>query len=131
MSENEFLNNTTTGSGGAIALGGAAPRIQGNRFNGNQARNGGAIYSSGGNAEIRDNTFENNKATAKGGAISNHGGSITTIEGNVFESNEGAYGGAIFCYSSTLAMSSNTYQDNEPATNRCNSNCTGCVSDHD
>ena len=71
----EFKNNTATGSGGAISLGGASFIAENSRFYDNTAaNNGGAISVSTAvanitNCEFKSNSAHNNKNTSKGGAV--------------------------------------------------------------
>ncbi len=102
-----FSSNTAQGSpayGGAIEVSNRYSKVKiGSRvgFRYNKAEYGGAIDNFG-NIEIGDNVlFSSNKSSSSGGAIYNDGtynkaGIITIGSGAAFNTNEAAYGGAIY-----------------------------------
>jgi predicted outer membrane repeat protein len=102
-----FSSNTAQGSpayGGAIEVSNRYSKVKiGSQvgFRYNKAEYGGAIDNFG-NIEIGDNVlFSSNKSSSSGGAIYNDGtynkaGIITIGSGAAFNTNEAAYGGAIY-----------------------------------
>lgn len=121
--DNLFLNNRSTGDGGALALGGFVD-LYDNRFEGNSAVRGGAIYANG-SVLSAGNTFVRNSAQYGGAAwlgpgvrrsilgepgrpdvyldntASEAGGALYVVAdevdfaANEFEGNQAVFGGAI------------------------------------
>ena len=117
IKNNEFINNSSDASGGAIYLkeyyGGLT--IDGLRFSSNTAQQAGAII-----AEIEftltNSTFEGNLATAgNGGAIYLKNGTISNCE---FSTNKATQnGGSIWAESGTVNLSNSNFTGNESTLN--------------
>ncbi|MDD5710376.1 MAG: hypothetical protein PHC77_07615, partial [Candidatus Marinimicrobia bacterium] len=88
-------NNSTTGNGGAIAIGGigtVAPRFEFCLFDGNSAVNGGLAYLSGSNYSLNLHriTAVNNTASANGGALYAGTAAIAVSDSSIFWNNTAA-----------------------------------------
>ena len=83
-----FINNTAGSDGGAVSLYEAVFHDHQNIFHGNRARWGGAIGA----------TY-----------------SMITIDSSSYSSNTADYGGAVYAYSSSVALSHNSFYNNEAA----------------
>ena len=113
ISDNRFINNTVSGSGGAVAIDGKNNLIEGNTFTNNRAlhnMNGGALLiGQGAGNIIRGNTFENNFAGMGGGAVELQKSSGDIIENNRFINNKADYGGAVSIYNTGYFTLKNNY----------------------
>lgn len=120
LTNNIFVNNKSTATvtetekegAGALFLGAkAGVAITSNTFENNQSlsdagaigtRNGAIADNSNAKLDIVDSLFKGNKADGNGGAIDNYFYNSDTVSGSVyvdntkFESNQAAYGGAIY-----------------------------------
>ncbi|MCF8236500.1 MAG: right-handed parallel beta-helix repeat-containing protein [Bacteroidales bacterium] len=104
---NQFMNNSNVdGEGGAIYVNSQTFQnleIEGNLFEGNDAKIGGAAWSENSNVEFYNNVFTNNTASSSGGALYLAGDVNNPIKNpyevtnNSFFDNDAAnYGGAIY-----------------------------------
>jgi CSLREA domain-containing protein len=102
----DFLQSSTSGSGGAILINGgdADVTIDNCTFTENQAGSeGGAISAGGGKLTIKNSYFALNTSGQGGGAVKASG--IVTIEDSWFEDNVAGFGGgAVFCGSGSLTV---------------------------
>ena len=90
--------------GGAIALGAANPRIEGNSFVANRARDGGAIYSVGASGTVTGNWFLKNEALQNGGAVACFA-SATRVTHNRFLANAAVFrGGGVAATDGSAAL---------------------------
>lgn len=97
ISECNFVDNSSGGSGGAIYNGDGVLYISGTRFTSNSAFNyGGAIYNDNGLLNLRYCRLEYNSATIQGGAIYNdQNGVLNVIESGIVE-NHAEHAGGIY-----------------------------------
>jgi predicted outer membrane repeat protein len=111
------LQNGQNGTGGAMLISGASPRLQNLVFSNNSASgSGGAIFLSDGAPLIRNTVFFNNSAAAYGGAMEIVGSSAPTIVNSAFVSNSAQYGGAIDNDASTTTVDNSVFWDNSAVT---------------
>jgi CSLREA domain-containing protein len=132
-----FVNNSTDGAGGAIALNGAAATgtITDSTFSANSAGDGGAIISNGsGGLTVTNSTFASNAAHGGFGASGWGGGIVSpgstgllTANNNIFEGNTALAGGAgIYNESGGTANANyNVYYDN--LTSGSEDDCNNCT----
>ena len=138
VKNSEFLNNKSSGKGGAILAhsyeylyfenctfrgnkasdyGGAicanSVECRNCTFDNNEGSYGGALYVDF--VKLYNNTFKNNYSRNDGGALySNNGTENERIEGNTFENNRARVnGGAIFIYTIGKYIKNNTFVNNE------------------
>ena len=101
VSNSIFVNNSATGSAGAVFLNDTDGIVSGSTFINNSATDhGGAVFlasaiSWSGNGAILDSTFINNSATGSGGAVS-WGGANGRLSGSTFINNSASSGGAVY-----------------------------------
>ncbi len=102
--------------GGAIALGAANPRIEGNSFVANRARDGGAIYSVGASGTVTGNWFLKNEALLNGGAVACFASS-TRVTHNRFLGNSAVFrgGGVAATDGSSALVFNNAFLRNRAA----------------
>lgn len=93
----KFLNNTTSGNGGAINFvgSGTISKAVYSYFYGNSASNGGAIFTENSKADIENCWVEKNKAEKRGGGIYTYQGTVRNsyIYQNHSDGNEASLGG--------------------------------------
>ncbi|MFO0983495.1 MAG: right-handed parallel beta-helix repeat-containing protein [Planctomycetota bacterium] len=93
IEDNQFQDNVASpygGAGGAVSV--ASGHVTSNAFIGNVAASGGALVI--GSGEVAGNTFSRNRADGDGGAVAFTG---TSFENNLFVHNvAGGSGGALF-----------------------------------
>ena len=97
LEECGIFSSYATGSGGAVAVGGAgALTIVASQFGANVAvLDGGAVAASGGSTLVaRGSTFNDNAGYRNGGAVAVAGGSLT-LEDSIVRGNLGREGGGI------------------------------------
>lgn len=86
-----FVNNQTTGNGGAIAFGGTAtsPRFEFCLFDGNTAVNGGVAYLSTSDRDLsfHRSTFVNNTAASAGAVLYIADAAVATADSSIFWNN--------------------------------------------
>ena len=89
---NTDVGTQSQGDGGGITIVYSSPTISGNWILGNVSQHdanghsGGGLCSVGGGPTIVGNVFRGNYA-AKGGGLRIHGGTVSVVEGNLFERN--------------------------------------------
>ena len=95
--ENNFVDNTTGGHGGAIEWYAEKGLVSNSSFTNNYAYNGGAIYvgSDSGQINVTGSTFTKNHALNSGGAISLDASAVT-INQTKFYDNYAVEGGALY-----------------------------------
>lgn len=106
INNSDFLNNTTTGNGGAINVNDSNSSliVNNSTFDQNSAGgNGGAIMVSSGNVSISGSEFTSNisQSDTYGGGAMYATGATLSISDTSFETNSSANGGAIAIYSNT------------------------------
>ena len=92
-----FIDNYSTGDGGAIANEGKDTTVETSTFTGNNAtRNGGAIWNNGIAMEVIDSHFEKNHAENHGGSIYNAEDGTMLVKGNHMTGNSAHLGQMIY-----------------------------------
>lgn len=119
MEDSVFDSNTSSGSAGALVLGGGSSSIARTTFNNNTAQDhAGAIYNNTGINTLDSDTFTNNSTLNRmqygfGGAIFDFQGPLTIIN-TIFSDNTGNFGGAIYQYyqAGQLAITQSVFKGN-------------------
>lgn len=96
------------GAGGLIMTGGASATIKDCVFTGCVAPHGGSMYIDAGSPLVQRCVFTGNSATqtqnVSGGAVLNFRGSTSVFEDCAFEDNTGTLGGAMYCSTSPVTI---------------------------
>lgn len=118
----QFINNSSSNSGGAIYLGGTVSgqpgtmNITDSTFDGNLSWGGGAILNHS-ILNIANSTFSNNRGLnaagtqGNGGAINNNGGGVATVVNSTFSGNRSIAGGAVYTVQDFASLN-NTFTNN-------------------
>jgi len=111
-----FVNNKTTGEGGAVYNYSSSPAFTNCLFDINIADElGGAIFNTTNSSPVFTNcTFTNNKSTNEGGgAMFNQSNSSVRITGCTFTGNNSQGGGAIYSISSFIKITNSIFKGNK------------------
>lgn len=111
IANNNFLNNSSTGIGGALAIRFKDCPVHHNIFTGNYSALGGAIgilhipqcYHS-----LNNNLIVGNSCAFFGGGVSNNVASPTWINNTIANNHSYSYGGGFYCYDSICPNVYNT-----------------------
>ncbi len=90
--------------GGAIALGSASPRIEGNTFVGNRARDGGAVYSVAAGGLVTGNWFIQNEAWLNGGGFGAFASATRVTHNRFYGNTAGRKGGGVSATDGSTAL---------------------------
>lgn len=110
-----FLNNSTTGKGGAIIAYNVNDTIENCYFEGNSSAAGGAVYVASGRDSwgkysmiVAHNVFVGNSSTATGGALQIQGSCVITVDANIFYNNTSkGHSGAIYDNGGNISIITN------------------------
>ena len=90
-----IIDNTSTGSGGAVFNNGGALYVGSSTFTANGSYNGAAIYSSG-ELHVINSTFQGNTANSGGGAIYQSSTSNSSLDFSTISGNSATFGAGIY-----------------------------------
>ena len=112
-----FINNTTTGFGGAISTGydgttSQKVKISNSYFEGNAAPIGGAITTHGNDITVDNSTFISNKAADDGGAVYVVDDGITVLNSNFGNNSAKNHAGAIYVKGNNVKIQNATFVNN-------------------
>ncbi|KZX16302.1 putative outer membrane protein pmp12 precursor [Methanobrevibacter cuticularis] len=104
--------NSSLGNGGAIYNDGSIQNIINSTFIANAASSAGAIYNNNTTSKINGSKFDSNNATNIGGAIASEGSSSVAIDNSFFTSNSAGAGGAISDAGSNFTVTNSNFTAN-------------------
>ncbi|MGN0208532.1 MAG: choice-of-anchor Q domain-containing protein, partial [Paludibacteraceae bacterium] len=126
-----FLNNSTTGKGGAIIAYNVNDTIENCYFEGNSSAAGGAVYVASGaglwgkySMIVAHNVFVGNSSTATGGALQIQGSCVITVDANIFYNNTSkGHSGAIYDNGGNISIITNNVVFNNSYLGTANTCC--------
>ena len=112
MSNNTFVNNIATDSGGVVYSSKSAVTIEASQFDNNTANSGGVIYSLSGNVSIIGSDFDENSAVS-GVVVYSYRGNVTIVTSEFVDNHATGNGnGLVFVYYCKVNVQTSKFRDN-------------------